>query len=179
MSQETSQPLLVDSNPEGALEHDLSAFIEQAELTGVRLTSVFGAVKSEDPVTAVGMTQKIRPQIRYRIDGFDCKFDVDSRILDGDGEERARIAVHIVASFDVPGDLRDIDGGPPQELLTLFVQQVAYFVVFPYLRATIQDMSMKLGLGAITLGLLRADGNPTNFTFAPLATASAAPTSEA
>lgn len=174
-------PKVSDATGDVAVEDELGEFVAQAELTGVRFARVAGELAVDEPAAVAGVTQKIQPEVRLRIDGFDCRFGIDTRILDIEHNIQATITVDVIASFGFPAAVSD-DGAPLEEvseemeppsgaLMQRFVQQVAYFVVFPYVRETVQSISTRLGLGAMTLGLLRADGGPTSFSIAPVTVA--------
>lgn len=130
-------------------ESNLASLIERTDLTGVRFLQISGKLEVEKPAAVDGVQLQVKPQIRFVPEGFECRFETRARLFDGNRGKLATIDVDIVASFTLPDQDENLAA------LEQFMQQVGYFVVYPYVRETMQSLATRLGLGAITLGLLQ------------------------
>ncbi|MEV7329772.1 hypothetical protein [Micromonospora sp. NPDC093244] len=141
---------LVESSPAVDSEDALRDLVARADLLDVRVTKWHAELLTESPVEVGELNLKVISAFRYRGDGFDTRFTVDAPLSSPtDDEEVASIQIQIVATFSLAED-----GRPDRLLMRKFMDQVAFFVVMPFIREGLHSLSMRIGLEPITLGLL-------------------------
>jgi hypothetical protein len=143
-------------------ESALDEFVKRTDLTGLKIVKWSGCLHGDAPFRV----QKIRLEtgISFRIaaSSVDCKYAVRATLHGETPEESGELDVTVVASFSVAGE-----GRASNRLVRSFVEQVGYFVSFPFIRESLQTMSVRLGLDPLTLGLLRQEygGIPATVSF--------------
>ncbi|WP_144127757.1 hypothetical protein [Catellatospora sichuanensis] len=147
---------------EAGVEEVLADFVRKTDLIGVRFLRINGEVLEEDLRDVSNLNMRVVPTVRLRPGGtFDCRYDLTAQVLDSDNETLANLEVSLVASF-----VCDDADGTPTKTVELFIEQVGYFVVFPYVREALQSVTSRLALGSITLGLLQqGESSPMTATF--------------
>jgi hypothetical protein len=141
----------VESSPAADSEDALRDLVSRADLVDVRVTKWHAELLTESPVEVGELEIKTTSAFRYRGEGFDTRFNVDAPLSSPSGEDRvASIQVQIVATFSL-----DEGDKPDRVLMRKFMDQVAFFVVMPFIREGLHSLSMRIGLDPITIGLLQ------------------------
>ncbi|BCJ65725.1 hypothetical protein [Polymorphospora rubra] len=128
----------------------LKELVARADLTDIRVTKWHAELLADEPIEVSELDLKVWTAFRYRASGFDIKYGVEAPLVSpGSDEEVASIQMDVVASFSLTEGER-----PERELLGSFMDQVAFFVVMPFIREGLHSLSTRIGLEPITLGLL-------------------------
>jgi hypothetical protein len=143
------------------LDASLAHLVQESELTDVRFDRFSGEVLSSgmpQPVSQLDLA--ITTSHRIHGEGFDCRYEARAPLRADDESTVAELNIAVVLSFthtdDVPAD---------KDAVSAFMDQVAYFVAMPFIREGIQSLSVRLGLDALTLGMLgEGKDSPTTAT---------------
>lgn len=140
----------VGGTPDPDRDGALKELVVRTELAGIRVTKWHAELLSDTPEEAGELDLKVSSAFRYQQDGFDVRFSVDAPLVSpGGGDKVASIQIDVVASFSLA------EGETPgRDLMRAFMDQVAFFVVVPFLREGLHSLSARIGLEPITLGLL-------------------------
>lgn len=146
--------------PEGeTLPVDL---VHKAELLDVRVVKWHGELLTKAPSSIETDEISISIESSFRVveEGFDCRYNVKLPIV-SNGAHVANIEVATIASFKLPAGME-----PSRDDVRAFMGSVGYFVAMPFIREAVQTMSVRLGLDALTLGLLvQGQDSPASATF--------------
>ncbi|MTK05445.1 hypothetical protein [Micromonospora sp. CP22] len=136
--------------PANDRDEALKALVAQADLTDIRVTKWHAELLSDTPAEVGELDLKVASAFRLSDEGFDTRFSVDAPLVSrGGGERVASVQMVVVASFSLASQKK-----PEKELLSAFMDQVAFFVVMPFIREGLHSLSMRIGLEPITIGLL-------------------------
>lgn len=137
----------------------LREFVARADLKDIRVTKWYAELWADEPAEVGRLALKVSSAFRHRDNGFDTRFTVEAPLTsEGTEENLATLEVEVLASFDLEGD-QQVD----KKLMRDFMEQVAFFVVMPFVREGLHSLSMRIGLEPVTLGLLhRGKGHPTS-----------------
>ncbi|GHJ49037.1 hypothetical protein Cs7R123_63790 [Catellatospora sp. TT07R-123] len=123
--------------------------MEKTQLESVKIIKWAGEVFSEDSDGVSQIRLSSSKSVKTLSRAFQCRYDMAATLFADDDHELAEIEVVVIASFIL--DEEKIS----RAFVNSFLEEVGYFVIFPYAREALQAMSMKLGVGPFTLGLLQ------------------------
>lgn len=146
------------------LDQLLKGLVERTDLIDVRTTKWYAELLSDEPLEGAELNLRITSQSRNTEKGFDIRFNVDAPLVSSSKSEIAAIQVGVVASFSLKGEER-----PDRVLLKAFIDQVALFVVMPFIRESLHSLSARIGLEPITIGLLHQDKRSPSKAWQPRA----------
>jgi hypothetical protein len=129
--------------------------IQGAELVDVQFARFSGELHDVEQAKDV-TSFDFELSMSYRVRGrrFDCRYDAKAPLRRSSDELVATLDVAVVVSFCVQ-DEKILDG----DAISAFMDRVGYYVAMPFFREAIQSLSVRLGLNALTIGLLQ-EGNP-------------------
>ncbi|GAB7037639.1 MULTISPECIES: hypothetical protein [Catenuloplanes] len=146
MTETTSRPVETDS--------DLWTVIQGVELIDIRvvrwhselLDYASSAIRDFDPVLDV--------DFRRDDDSMQLRWSFDSVLRSTGDVDVARLGLTLVQTFAFTEALAgaELSG----ELVQRFIEKTAVISVIPFVREAVQTMTVRLGLPAVTLGLVRA-----------------------
>lgn len=136
------------------LGDEVDAFSKRLGLEDIQLVRWSGKVREGvDDVEPKSLTAELRGHYRFHGQFFQCRWSVKAP-LTADGRPVAEIAATFVETFVVT------DGPKPSgDVLQAFMKECALPVAMPYVREAVQNMSSKLGLGSVVLGLFHIPGH--------------------
>ncbi|MFG3557425.1 hypothetical protein ACGGAQ_23865 [Micromonospora sp. NPDC047557] len=137
-------PSTADSEPA------LRDLVSRADLLDVRVAKWHAELLTDSAVEVGELEVRVESAWRLRGDGFETRFNVDAPLASPSGEDQvASIQVNIIANFSLSEGEK-----PNRALMRKFIDQVAFFVVMPFIREGLHSLSMRIGLEPITIGLL-------------------------
>jgi hypothetical protein len=139
-----------DASPVG---DELDSFSKRLDLEGIQVTRWVGELL-DDPTgdELHTITAELRGEYRFHGTFFQCRWNIDAPVVSG-GRSIASLGVTVVETFMVKDGPR-----PSSATLLAFMKDCALPITMPYIREALQNMSMRLGLGDIVLGLMHDPG---------------------
>jgi preprotein translocase subunit SecB len=138
---------------------EVRALRDRLELRDVRMQRLHAEVLVEFPfdVTAIHIDTGV-PEVRVEPGLLECRFRQSVSLSDAEDVAVAAVEVVALVEFAVQGDAE-----PEPEVVSLFVDRNGYFIAYPYLRQAIQDLTARLGIEAVVLGVLAREADrPTH-----------------
>ena len=132
---------------------DVAELLDRLMLRGIRLVRSSG----ETPPLASGDVAAVETHLepaRMRVDSSEVSLWYEHRVhcRDEEGGDLATIETGVVVDFDLThGD------EPELAVVACLADTNGIFIAWPYIRESVQSMSVRLGLAPITLGILRRD----------------------
>jgi hypothetical protein len=158
-------------------QHLRSSLILRTEIADVRAQELFAVAHTPVPPDEVTVSVKTRePQFAVEKDQLLIRFAHEVTFYTSDGKSGAisseqthsddrvtvgEIRVAHVAQLTYNGD------APSDEELTELVLANTFFMVYPYVRSTVQRLAMEVGLPPVVLPYLRRSGLSVDMDAAP------------
>jgi len=132
----------------------------RAEIEDVRLMrSSFVFEKIPTGNLRLGWTLDVRPSTEFVPNGnhfiVKCDYTVAVDELDGDGKGARVTSIEFTMAALYELEFSDADSAPSGDEMTAFGASTGAFALYPYARAYVQDVSARLGLPPLTLGMYR------------------------
>lgn len=149
--------------PEVPPPADVEALVRRLNVRDVRIVKTAG----EAPPGAVRPDLTVEtaldpPRMRITQGDVSLWFEHHVRLTTTAGEVVATIETGLTVDYDLAGD------EPPSEAVVgCFAETNGVFMAWPYIRQAVQDVSVRLGLAPVVLGILRRDKSPGSQDGAP------------
>jgi hypothetical protein len=159
---------MIDDTP---LRHLAARVAGQADLLDVRLTScTCETLDVPRPDARLTFDLDIEPGVPERVDevavAVECTFTVSITEVDDEaaaedakdgpaGPQIARVSCSYAALYAL-----DLDPAPTDDECDAFARTTGVFALYPYARAFIQDITARMGLPPLTLGISHSHRRP-------------------
>lgn len=129
----------------------LDILLSRLELMDVQTFRLTGELKGTRLGDDLGLVLDVKWAFRRPDTGLDCRFNVIASITEDDGETQiAEVRVGLVLKFSVDGE-DEISSDDAR----MFMRSVGTSLAVPYIRESIHSMTLRLGIPAIVLGIVR------------------------
>ncbi|MFI5839101.1 hypothetical protein ACIA8K_05205 [Catenuloplanes sp. NPDC051500] len=142
------------ASPPAEVDTDLWDVVQGVELIDIRvvrwnselLDYASNSVGKFDPVLDV--------DFRRDDETMQLRWSFDSTLSSATGQEVATLGLTLVQTFAFTDAIANVELS--RELVQRFIAKTAVISIIPFVREAVQTMTVRLGLPAVTLGLVRA-----------------------
>jgi hypothetical protein len=136
-------------------------FAEQAHrvarcvnLADIRILEVHARIINAEAAQHLLPIESFDTQVRVHRDSDDLmfRFEHEFTFKGADDKDAVQVAVHVGAAFDFAEEANAEDLS--EEELAAFGRTTVQMAIYPYVRATVSDLTSRLGCEAVTLDLL-------------------------
>lgn len=125
---------------------------QRAQLNEIRILEVHAKVVDPEATENLAPIDEFATQVRAARTDDDLvyRFEHDFTFKGTNGEDAVKVAVHVGAAFDLHSSGEEYS----EEEIAAFGSSIAQMAVYPYVRATVSDLTTRLGCAPVTLDLL-------------------------
>ncbi|WP_435246847.1 hypothetical protein [Streptomyces sp. NRRL F-5630] len=142
-------------------EQDLADLHNRLHLNDVRVQRLRAEAIQDPPLDVKTIVISVDPgEVLLEPPRFAARFTQTVTLRDKDEQPLAEVEIVMIVDFG-------LDDGPipTQEAINLYAEHNAYFIAHPYLRETLQNATLKLGIEPVVLGILsRSEARPSEVT---------------
>ncbi|MEV7394881.1 hypothetical protein [Streptomyces sp. NPDC091215] len=156
---DTDEPVITSRS--GDLKDQVAALHSRLHLTDVRVQRLRAESLEEPPFDVHSIQIHSGPcEVLLEPPRFAARVNQTVALRDADDQTLAEVEVALILDYALE------DGPEPSaEAVSTYVEHNTYFTAHPYLRETLQNATLKLGLEPVILGILSRDQpRPTEVT---------------
>lgn len=134
-----------------SLADELANFIQRLTLLNIRCIKVAAELGDVAPNPATRIRVELTDKVLYALgdDFLGAKFTASVTAFDAMGDVSAHVeTVHVIEHALDKGET------PSGELVSAYLHTNGLFLVYPYIRETVQDAFTRIGAGNLVLGIL-------------------------
>ncbi|MFE3791311.1 hypothetical protein [Streptomyces goshikiensis] len=161
MSFADANSILSNDTPDD-LQEQLAALHRRLHLSNIRVQRLRAETFEDPPLEVESIVIYGSPcEVLVQPQRFAARFTHTVTLRDSGEQALAEVEIAIVVEYAM-----DEGAQPSHEVVSVYVERNAYFIAHPYLRETLQNATLKLGLEPVVLGVLSRDQpRPTEVTF--------------
>ncbi|MET7407790.1 MULTISPECIES: hypothetical protein [Streptomyces] len=148
--------------PPDDLQEQVAALHRRLHLSDVRVQRLRAETFEDPPLDVESIVIYGSPcEVLLEPPRFAARFTHTVTLRDSEENCLAEVEIALVVEYRL-----DQGTQPSQEAVGVYVEHNAYFIAHPYMRETLQNATLKLGLEPVVLGVLSRDQpRPTEVTF--------------
>lgn len=148
---------LPDVNSRQIHPEDVQRLLEALTLLDIRLRKCSAELHFDAPVDFDAVRLNFGTTL-FRVveDQLECRFDLTATLVDEEDDLVATVETSHVAAFGVSSP-EDLD----EDVVPTFMDTNVFFMVYPYIRQSVYELTSSIGMGPVLLGVLgREDHRP-------------------
>ncbi|WP_394426197.1 hypothetical protein [Streptomyces sp. SGAir0957] len=142
-------------------QEDLRDLHSRLHLDDVRVQRLRAEAVQDPPLDVSTIVISVGPgEVLLEPPRFAVRFTQTVILRDAEEQPLAEVEIVVVVDFTM-----DDGPSPTREAIDLYAEYNAYFIAHPYLRETLQNVTLKLGIEPVVLGVLsRGEARPSEVT---------------